>query len=83
MINAFFNGSFVPLALMPEQIEKLAKLLPFRYIISFPIETLTTQISTKAVLANFFVEIIWIVMLSVILKIIHTIGIRKYTAVGG
>ena len=76
-------GQVAPVALLPGPLGVLAQLLPFRYMISFPIEILLGHLNTTAVLTGFAYQIGWLCTTLIIFAGIWRTGVRHYTAVGG
>jgi ABC-2 type transport system permease protein len=76
-------GQVAPIALLPGPLVVLAQLLPFRYMISFPIEILLGQLNATAILTCFAYQIGWLLATLVIFTGVWRNGVRHYTAVGG
>ncbi len=82
-IWALLGGMIVPVATFPEKIRYIAGLLPYRYMLSFPIEIFSGRLSTAEIYQGFVTAIMWIVLFSVIMRIIWKSGLKTYTAYGG
>jgi ABC-2 type transport system permease protein len=76
-------GQVAPVSLLPGALQIAAKILPFRYMIAFPVEVLTGQLSSSELIAGFWVQTCWLVVTLVTYKIVWRNGLRRYTAVGG
>ena len=76
-------GQVAPIALLPGPLGILAHLLPFRYMISFPIEILLGHLNTADVLIGFAYQIGWLCTTLIIFTGIWRTGVRHNTAVGG
>lgn len=76
-------GQVAPVALLPGPLGVLAQLLPFRYMISFPIEILLGHLNATEILAGFAYQIGWLFATLIIFTAIWRNGVRHYTAVGG
>lgn len=78
-----FGGSFLPLAILPSIIGKLADFLPFKYAISFPVNFYLGRFSFAESLYAVGILVVWIVGLSVLSNILWKKGLRNYEAIGG
>jgi ABC-2 type transport system permease protein len=76
------SGRLVPIVLYPTWLASAAEWLPFRYTFGFPIEVLTTSMSTGSMLAGFARQIAWIVALAMLLRWLWRFAIRRFDAVG-
>ena len=76
-------GQVAPISLLPGLMEKFAVALPFRYMIGFPVEILTGQLSTPEIQLGFAIQIGWLVFTSILFALIWRSGLKQYSAVGG
>ncbi len=76
-------GSVAPLALLPPALKSLAVVLPFRYMIGFPVEVLTGQVSGPGLLTAFAVQGAWLAVAVGLYAGLWRAGLRRYSAVGG
>jgi ABC-2 type transport system permease protein len=76
-------GVVAPLALLPETLHSLARLLPFWYMVGFPVEALTGKLSGYALLSAFAVQAGWLLISLLLSRIVWVQGTRRYSAVGG
>jgi len=76
-------GQVAPVALLPGVLQSLALILPFRYMIGFPIEVLLGQLSAAALLTGFAYQVGWFLLALGLSAITWRSGVRHYTAVGG
>jgi len=77
------SGRLVPLSLMPGWVQHLTYLLPFRWTFGFPIEALVGNLSTQQLLAGLAAQLFWIVVGSVLVRVVWRFAIRRYSAVAG
>lgn len=76
-------GQVAPVALLPGAIRSAALVLPFRYMLGFPIEVLTGQVAGAALWRGFALQAGWLgVAVALYLFLWHT-GVKRYAAVGG
>lgn len=76
------SGRLVPIVLFPAWLESAATWLPFRYTFGFPIEVLTTSMSTGSLIAGFARQVAWIAVLALLLRWLWRFAIRRFDAVG-
>jgi ABC-2 type transport system permease protein len=82
MLFLLFGGAVAPLQLLPEPLQTLAYHLPFRFMMSFPIEIMMGQLTVNEILLGLSSQIIWIVILFAVYRILWARGIRKFSAFG-
>lgn len=80
IIEGFFSGSFIPILLMPDFPKKIMTYLPFRFIISFPIETFLGSLQTDIWL-GFVIGLVWLIFWLGIWLFLFNKGVKKYSAV--
>ncbi len=78
----FFSGQVAPLALMPAVVQAIATLLPFRWMVSFPVETALGRLGPTEVLVGYGAQLAWIAAAVILLRVVWRAGIRRYSAVG-
>ncbi len=76
-------GQVAPIALLPAIMQTAAKVLPFRYMVAFPVEVLTGQLSRTDLLVGFAAQAAWLLIAVSIYLILWRAGLRRYAAVGG
>ncbi len=78
-----FSGRLVPMPLMPPIVQQLAAYLPFQWTFYFPIEVLISQMSARVMLSGLGMQLLWIVLGWLAVKIAWRFSIRQFSAVGG
>jgi ABC-2 type transport system permease protein len=78
----FLSGQMAPLALLPRPLRLIADALPFRWTTSFPVELLLGKVDFPLALAGIGVQIAWLLLFIVLLRLVWRAGIRVYSAVG-
>jgi len=78
-----FSGYLVPLELFPRWVGTAARVLPFRYMLGFPVELLVGLESRSRALADFAVQLTWIAVLASLALAAWRAGIRRFAAYGG
>ena len=76
------SGKVAPLALMPEWIQFLADVLPYRWMIAFPVELLLGHLTPDEVITGFAAQITWLLLSLAILKLTWQRASKRYSAVG-
>src|SRR5216683_1368698 len=76
-------GQVAPVALLPGPLQLLARVLPFRYMIGFPVEVLLGHLTGADLLIGFAYQCGWCLIALTLFVVIWRIGVRHYTAVGG
>lgn len=76
-------GQVAPVAVLPGFIQTLAVLLPFRYMIGFPVEVLLGQLAVGELLLGFGLQVGWLLVAWILFRILWRRGLRHYEAVGG
>jgi ABC-2 type transport system permease protein len=76
-------GQVAPVMLLPGLIREVAVILPFRYMLGFPVEVLTTPMSHAALIQGFAIQAGWLMLAVFAARMIWRAGIQRYEAVGG
>lgn len=76
-------GQIAPTTLLPGVLSTLAALLPFRYMLGFPVEILTGQLSSADIVIGFGFQMFWLLVAVGLYRLAWRRGLRRYTAVGG
>jgi ABC-2 type transport system permease protein len=78
-----FSGMVAPIMLLPDGLRQIAMILPYRYMLGFPIQVLTGALSPTELLAGFTGQIVWLLVAFLFHQIVWKNGLRHYSAVGG
>jgi ABC-2 type transport system permease protein len=76
-------GQVAPLALLPGALKTVAMLLPFRYMVGFPIEVLTGRLDRAGLLSGLAWQGSWLAMALILYTLMWREGLRRYAAIGG
>jgi ABC-2 type transport system permease protein len=82
VLMLFLSGQIAPLTLFPAPIQVLAALLPFRWMIGFPVEILLGRLTSVEVLTGLAAQIVWVVLSFVLIRVVWRAGVKVYSAVG-
>jgi ABC-2 type transport system permease protein len=78
----FLSGQIAPLALLPHPIRVAAEILPFRWMIGFPVELLLGRLTPAEAMTGLGAQAAWLVAGLVLLRVTWRAGLRVYSAVG-
>ncbi len=82
MLFLLFGGGVAPLELLPEPLQTIAYMLPFRLMMSFPIEILMGRLTVNEILMGLASVVVWMVILVGLYKFLWARGIRQFSAFG-
>jgi ABC-2 type transport system permease protein len=82
-VELLLSGRLVPMALMPGWVQAIANVLPFQWTFGFPIEALVGNLSTERLLGGLAMQLLWIVIGSVVVRVVWRFAVRRYSAVAG
>lgn len=78
-----FSGMIAPVALLPGLLQEIAVFLPFRYMVGFPVEILTANLSPSQIQQGLLIQTFWVAVACLVCWIIWKKGISRYSAIGG
>lgn len=81
--QSILSGFLVPLELMPAWVARLARMLPFRYILGFPVETLIGLESNATALRDLGVQWLFIAGALLATIVLWRRALRRFAAFGG
>jgi len=76
-------GQVAPVQLLPGVLNKASLVLPFRYMIGFPVEVLIGQLGADEIRLGFLIQVSWMLATIVLFRGLWHLGIKQYSAVGG
>jgi ABC-2 type transport system permease protein len=82
VVMLFLSGQIAPLTLLPPPIQIVAGILPFRWMIGFPVELLLGRLTVAEALIGLGAQIAWLFVSFVIMRTVWRAGLRVYSAVG-
>jgi ABC-2 type transport system permease protein len=78
-----FSGYLFPLELFPSWLATLARFLPFRYMLAFPVEMVIGLTPRAAALTELAVQWTFVVVLALAARTAWRLGLRRFAAYGG
>ena len=82
IVVSFLAGTYFPLDIVPKTVYSILELLPFTYLIFFPLKIYLSQVHLQFIIKGFTISFIWIIALYYLSKKIWHKGLRVYTAEG-
>jgi ABC-2 type transport system permease protein len=77
------SGVVAPIGLLPPLMQIAARVLPFYYMVGFPVEVVTGHLSTADLLSGFAIQAAWTIIAIFLYRRLWRAGLRRYAAVGG
>lgn len=77
-----FAGQFVPLKLMPELIQAIARFLPFQLLMYFPIQLMQGRLTTDEITQGYASGAIWFFVAFLLFQTAWRRGVKRFSAVG-
>jgi ABC-2 type transport system permease protein len=82
-VHAIFSGYLVPLEALPSWIGRAAAVLPFRFMLGFPVEILVGLVGPAAAARQLCVQWGYVLMLFAAAMLVWRHGVRRFAAFGG
>ena len=83
LVEFFLSGRIAPLGVLPPWLLPVATVLPFSWMFAFPLELILGNRTPREALVGFGVQLLWITVSAVLLRVLWVAGIKRYSAVGG
>jgi ABC-2 type transport system permease protein len=82
-LHGLFSGYLIPLEVMPPWFRALANVLPFRFMLAFPVETLVGLLSPGQALRQLAAQGLYVLLLGVLALRVWRAGVKRFAAFGG
>lgn len=82
-VHAVFSGYLIPLEALPSWIGRAAAVLPFRFMLGYPVEILIGLMTPAAALRQLAVQWGYVLVLYVGSMLVWRAGVRRFNAFGG
>lgn len=76
------SGVLIPYIFLPQTIKTILSFLPYRYIVSAPIEILVASSSNTPATTLIAIQIVWIIGLILLLRLLWQKGLKRYAIPG-
>ncbi len=83
LLFSLLSGYLLPIPLLPWWIREPAEVLPFRFMLSAPIELMTLSLSLTEILSLLAGQLAWAVAMMLLALWTFRAGVRRFEAVGG
>ena len=78
----FLSGQIAPLTLFPSWLQIVANVLPFRWMLGFPVELILGKLSPTQALEGLAAQVVWVIVSLGVIRLVWRAGVRVYSAVG-
>lgn len=82
LIIGFLAGELIPLDILPGVLKKISLVLPFQYVLYFPIKLYQGSLSPVQIATGMLISLFWILVFLWILNYFWRKGVKRYEAVG-
>ena len=82
-VNMFLTGTLVPLEFMPSWLQTIVYWLPFQNIVYTPVSIYLGNIALADVPVKLLIQLVWIVIMYIIVRLYYKLGLRKLVIQGG
>lgn len=83
LLLSFISGVLIPIQFFPNGLRQALRYLPFNYLIAFTIDIYLGKVKGVKIIYGFGIQLFWIFLLLLIIRIMWRKGIKKYTSTGG
>lgn len=83
VIGEFLAGLIIPIPLMPEALQRIVYLLPFRYTTDLPFRIYVGSIPRREALISICIQVIWLIILYIIGKLWMSKALKRLVIQGG
>lgn len=78
----FLSGQMAPLSLFPSPVQTLATVLPYRWMVSFPVELILGRVGQSDLAFGLAMQAAWLALSLIVMTVVWRIAVRRYSAVG-
>jgi ABC-2 type transport system permease protein len=82
IITEFLSGATFPLDILPLVWQKVLYLLPFPYLIFYPVQVYLGKITGDALVGGFLISLFWVITLNFLMRWLWNKGLKAYQAFG-
>ena len=81
-LRIVLSGTAAPMQLFPAEFQAALTALPFRYMLSFPLEIALNKLSPEQILSGLAIQWAWVTVFVLAVAVVWRLAIRSYSAVG-
>ena len=81
-LSMLFSGQFVPLALLPPLVQRVAGFLPFQFYIYLPVQIILGRLPPEGMLRLYGLGVAWLAFAYLLFLWIWRSGVKRFSAVG-
>lgn len=82
ILIGFFGGSLFPLDILPGPVFEVLKLLPFTYLLYFPLKIYLGQLGISTIIEGLLISSVWTILLYFTVQFVWKKGLKLYGAEG-
>jgi len=82
-VHAIFSGYLIPLEALPRWVRQAADVLPFRFMLAFPVEALVGLLDRRQALVALGAQLGYVVLFGALALWVWRAGLRRFGAFGG
>lgn len=82
-VGSLFSGTLVPIALLPNFLQKISAILPFKYFVDFPFNILINNVLNDSIYHGILIQVIWIVVIMGIGYLFMNVALKRTVVQGG
>ncbi len=82
ILTEFLSGGVFPLDILPITVQRFLYLLPFPYLMFFPLQVYLGKIVGSQMFGGILISLFWVLVLAIGLNIVWNKGIKRFEAVG-
>ncbi|KKS96054.1 MAG: hypothetical protein UV73_C0012G0082 [Candidatus Gottesmanbacteria bacterium GW2011_GWA2_43_14] len=82
ILIAFLAGTYFPLDIVPPAVYSILRVLPFTYLVFFPLRIYLGGLDSQALVVGFGVTIVWLFILFFVMRRVWQNGLKYYTSEG-
>ncbi len=82
VLMLFMSGQIAPLDLFPSVVQRAADVLPFRWMVGFPVELILGRLTPEQAFRGIAAQFIWLLVSAILMRFVWRAGVRAYSAVG-
>lgn len=77
-VVSILSGALIPLTFFPDSFRKVTNILPFKYLVQFPVDIYLGKLTNSELITNFILMSLWLIVLSIFSQVLFKRGLRTY-----